>query len=132
MHQLLACGPHSGQRWVQGSNQNVATNKTTNVAPATTKTTTPATSSSSSTATSSTTTSTAKTTTSAVKTAPTKLPDQFWVQVASFTGKKNAEEAREALAAAKISSEIFTYKDAKGTVFYRLRVGPYTTKSEAE
>lgn len=79
----------------------------------------------------STATTTAKTTTS-VKTAPTKLPDQFWVQVASFTGKKNAEEAREALSTEKISSEIFTYKDAKGTIFYRLRVGPYTTKSEAE
>lgn len=60
------------------------------------------------------------------------IPDQYWVQVASFTGKKNAEDARAALLEEKINSEIFTYKDSKGTVYYRLRVGPYTTKSEAE
>lgn len=60
------------------------------------------------------------------------IADQFWVQVASFTGKKNAEDARTALLEEKINSEIFTYKDNKGTVYYRLRVGPYTTKSEAE
>lgn len=60
------------------------------------------------------------------------VADQYWVQVASFTGKKNAEDARAALLEEKINSEIFTYKDSKGTVYYRLRVGPYTTKSEAE
>jgi len=27
---------------------------------------------------------------------------------------------------------VFTYKDSKGNLFYRVRVGPYTTKSEAE
>jgi len=67
-----------------------------------------------------------------VKTIPTNQPDQFWVQVASFTGKKNAEDARAALAEQKIIGEVFTYQDAKGTIYYRLRVGPYKTKSEAE
>ena len=43
-----------------------------------------------------------------------------------------AEEARNALSAEKIASEIFTYTDSNGTLFYRVRVGPYTTKSEAE
>lgn len=62
----------------------------------------------------------------------TKLPDQYWVQAASFSSKNNAEEARAALSANKIESEIFTYTDSNGKVYYRLRVGPYTTKTEAE
>ncbi|MCR4713111.1 MAG: SPOR domain-containing protein [Treponemataceae bacterium] len=69
---------------------------------------------------------------SGVKTVPTTQPDQFWVQVASFTGKKNAEDARTALSEQKITGEVFTYQDAQGTIYYRLRVGPYKTKSEAE
>lgn len=32
----------------------------------------------------------------------------------------------------RIPSEVFTYKDSKNTLYYRVRVGPYTTKSEAE
>lgn len=67
-----------------------------------------------------------------VKTVTSKIPDQFWVQAASFTKKVNAEEARDALAAEKIPGEVFTWKDANGVVYYRLRVGPYTTKSEAD
>lgn len=69
---------------------------------------------------------------SSVKPVPVLQPDQFWVQVASFTGKKNAEDARTALADQKITGEVFTYQDSKGTIYYRLRVGPYKTKSEAE
>ena len=60
------------------------------------------------------------------------IADQYWVQVASFTGKKNAEDARAALLEEKINSEIFTFKNNDNVVYYRLRVGPYTTKSEAE
>lgn len=74
----------------------------------------------------------AKAASSSVKTASTKVPDQYWVQAASFTKKVNAEEARDALAAEKIPGEVFTWKDANGVVYYRLRVGPYTTKSEAD
>lgn len=61
-----------------------------------------------------------------------KLADQFWVQVASVTNKNNAEAAREALAANKIESEIFTHNADDGKLYYRLRVGPYTTRTEAE
>ena len=32
----------------------------------------------------------------------------------------------------KIPSDIFTYTDTKNNLFYRVRIGPYTTKSEAE
>ena len=70
------------------------------------------------------------TTTAATKTeAPTP---KYWIQAGSYSSKKNAEEARNALSAEKIASEIFTFTDANGTLFYRVRIGPYTTKSEAE
>src|SRR5574344_256106 len=69
---------------------------------------------------------------STAKKTTAKLPDSFWVQAASYATKKNADEARATLDANKIPCEVFTYKDAKGKLFYRVRVGPYTTKSEAE
>ncbi|MCR5607286.1 MAG: SPOR domain-containing protein [Treponema sp.] len=60
------------------------------------------------------------------------LADQFWVQAASFTDKNRADSAREKLDSNKIQSEIFTYTDSNGKMYYRVRVGPYVTKSEAE
>ena len=72
------------------------------------------------------------TSSSSVKTVPVIQPDQYWVQVASFTGKKNAEDARAALSEQKITGEVFTYQGQNGTIYYRLRVGPYKTQSEAE
>lgn len=71
--------------------------------------------------------------TASAKTATsTPVTHKFWIQAGSYSSKKNAEEARNALSAEKIASEIFTYTDSNGTLFYRVRVGPYTTKSEAE
>jgi cell division protein FtsN len=64
--------------------------------------------------------------------APAKVADRFWVQAASYTTKKNADDARTTLENNKIPSEVFTYTDSKGKVFYRVRIGPYTTSSEAE
>ena len=32
----------------------------------------------------------------------------------------------------KIPADIFTFEDNKNKLFYRVRIGPYTTKSEAE
>jgi cell division protein FtsN len=63
---------------------------------------------------------------------PVRQADRWWVQVASYSAKKSADDARSALEANKISSEVFTYKDSKNKLFYRVRIGPYTTKSEAE
>lgn len=68
----------------------------------------------------------------AASTSSQKLADKFWVQAASYSTKKSADTARETLESNKIPSEIFTYTDAKGNVFYRVRVGPYTTSTEAE
>lgn len=66
----------------------------------------------------------------APKTEPKKT--QFWVQVAAYSNKKGAENARSALDDNKIPADIFTYRDNKDKLYYRVRVGPYTTKSEAE
>ena len=60
------------------------------------------------------------------------LSSKYWVQAASFTSKKSADNARATLDDNKIPAEVFTYKDNKDNMFYRVRVGPYTTKSEAE
>ena len=57
---------------------------------------------------------------------------QFWVQVTALSSRKNADVAREVLAENEINADVFTYTDAKGRLFYRVRVGPYMTKSEAE
>lgn len=62
----------------------------------------------------------------------TKKIVQYWVQVAAYGDKKHADTAKSVLDANKIPSDIFTYQDNKGKLFYRVRVGPYTTKSEAE
>ena len=67
---------------------------------------------------------------STVKAEPKKT--QYWVQVAAYSNKKGAEGARSILDENKIPSDIFTYRDNKDKLYYRVRVGPYTTKSEAE
>ena len=73
---------------------------------------------------------TQKTATPAPKAEPKKT--QYWVQVAAYSNKKGAEGARSILDENKIPSDIFTYRDNKDKLYYRVRVGPYTTKSEAE
>ena len=67
-------------------------------------------------------------------TAPAKAAavTRFWVQVAAYSNKKTAENARSVLSDKKINSDIYTYEDNKSKLFYRVRVGPFTTKSEAE
>lgn len=73
---------------------------------------------------------TAKKSTEAAKV--TTPPAKYWVQAASFTNKKNAEAAKEILENEKIQSEIFTFSKGDGKLYYRVRVGPYSTASEAE
>lgn len=65
-----------------------------------------------------------------VETEPKKT--QFWVQVAAYSNKKGADNARSILDENKIPADVFTYQDNKSKLYYRVRVGPYTTKSEAE
>ena len=56
---------------------------------------------------------------------------EYWIQTGSFTNKLNAEKARDSLAARYLNAEIFT-KDTAGNTNYRVRVGPYKTKAEAD
>ena len=115
--------------------QNTNTNTQTEnaVVPASTKTTSTTSAKASTKTTSTTKASSTKTTAKVSSTAKTEtLAPKYWIQAGSYSSKKNAEEARSALSAEKIASEIFTYTNANGTLFYRVRIGPYTTKSEAE
>ena len=77
-------------------------------------------------------TTTAKATTAASTTKAAAPVTRFWVQVAAYSNKKTAENARSVLSDKKINSDIYTYEDNKSKLFYRVRVGPFTTKSEAE
>ena len=69
---------------------------------------------------------------SSAKTVPAPAKKQYWVQVTSLTSRKSADEARAVLDENKISADVFTYEDGRKRLFYRVRVGPYTTKAEAE
>jgi cell division protein FtsN len=69
----------------------------------------------------------------ATVTPKTPAPNQYWVQAASFSSKKNADTARTELEAQRIPCEIFTSSSSDGKIdYYRVRVGPYETKSDAE
>lgn len=77
-------------------------------------------------------TKTTKVTTTVEAKPATPKVTQYWVQVAAYSNKKGAEGARSILDENKIPADIFTFRDNKDRLFYRVRVGPYTTKSEAE
>jgi len=64
------------------------------------------------------------------RTAPTTVTT-YWIQTGSFTNKLNAERSRDELTDRFLSAEIFT-RDISGTTSYRVRVGPYSNKTEAE
>ena len=121
----------------EASEKAAAVKQTQEVAKAEPVKTTPAATSSSSTKASSAKTSTASTSSVSTKTAATSTTKanpitRFWVQVAAYSNKKTAENARSVLSEKKINSDIYTYEDNKSKLFYRVRVGPFTTKSEAE
>ena len=119
----------------QNTNTNTNTQTENTVVPASTKTTSTTSAKASTKTTSTTKASSTKPASKTTTTAATKtetLAPKYWIQAGSYSSKKNAEEARSALSAEKIASEIFTYTDANGNLFYRVRIGPYTTKSEAE
>lgn len=56
---------------------------------------------------------------------------EYWIQTGSFSNKLNAEKARDTLTARYLKAEIFT-KDVSGKTSYRVRVGPYKSKNEAD
>lgn len=56
---------------------------------------------------------------------------EYWIQVGSFTKTSQAEDTKRVLAAKGVTSVIQT-KDVAGTNYFRVRIGPYANKPEAE
>jgi DedD protein len=93
--------------------------------------TTPArSSSSSSTSTQSAATSSSTSTVAASASTSKSYPD-FWVQTGSFSTLARAEGVKETLSSKGITS-IIENRTINGTLYYRVRVGPYTSKNEAD
>lgn len=65
-------------------------------------------------------------------TAAAQKESRYWVQAGSFSTTKYADEARAELETNKMPCEVFTFSDSDGSLKYRVRVGPYISKSEAE
>lgn len=55
---------------------------------------------------------------------------EYWIQTGSFSSRTNAEKARDSLKTRYLNAEIFT-RDSAGKTSYRVRVGPYKSKAEA-
>ncbi len=69
-------------------------------------------------------------------TAPTKAPapvliDEYWVQTGAFAVRSRAEDVKSSLADKGITALIET-RDVDGKTYFRVRVGPYASKSEAD
>lgn len=56
---------------------------------------------------------------------------EYWIQVASFTSRLRAEDLQRSLVGKGISS-IITIQEIDHTTRYRVRIGPFTSKTEAE
>jgi DedD protein len=63
--------------------------------------------------------------------AAAKVYDNYWVQAGSFSVKARAEGVKETLASKGISS-IIENREVGGKPFFRVRVGPYTSRDEAD
>ncbi|MDR1909573.1 MAG: SPOR domain-containing protein [Spirochaetaceae bacterium] len=55
----------------------------------------------------------------------------YWVQAGSFSSMNRADSAKESLAARGITS-IVENNELNGKIWYRVRVGPYTSQNEAD
>ena len=56
---------------------------------------------------------------------------EYWIQAGSYKSNTKAEELKARLVSQGVSSRILT-RDIKGTTFFRVRIGPYANKPEAE
>jgi cell division protein FtsN len=64
--------------------------------------------------------------------APDPKPrDYFWVQVGAFKQQSRAEELRKVLDAKGMKS-IIDPKNVNGAIYFRVRIGPYVSKDEAD
>ena len=60
----------------------------------------------------------------------TATSNNYWVQTGAFSTHVRAEGAKESLASKGITS-IIDNRDIDGKTWYRVRVGPYTSETEA-
>jgi DedD protein len=65
------------------------------------------------------------------KPAPTKKMNDYWVQTGAFIEKIRAEDAKDKLASKGIVS-IIDNRELNGKIWYRVRLGPYTSEKEAD
>jgi DedD protein len=72
----------------------------------------------------------AKPAATAAKPARPKVQQDYWVQTGAFSAKIRAEGAKETLADKGITS-IIDDREVDGKTWYRVRVGPYTSETEA-
>ena len=56
---------------------------------------------------------------------------EYWIQAGSYTSKSRAESVRERLAEKGFASRVEA-KDVGGTLYYRVRIGPYINEAEAD
>ena len=73
----------------------------------------------------------APTASTAARPAAGRTHNDFWVQTGSFSTVARAEGVKDTLAGKGITS-IIENRDIEGTTYYRVRVGPYTTRNEAD
>jgi DedD protein len=66
----------------------------------------------------------------AARPATSKTHNDYWVQTGAFTAKVRAEGVKETLASKGITS-IIENREVEGKTWYRVRVGPYTSETEA-
>lgn len=59
------------------------------------------------------------------------IKDVYWIQVASFPNSVKAEELRDLLKGKGIDSTIQT-RNVNDTLYYRVRIGAFSTKAEAD
>jgi DedD protein len=57
--------------------------------------------------------------------------DEYWIQAASFTSRGRADELKQSLADKGVAA-LISVKDITGKSYYRVRIGPYSVKAEAD
>jgi DedD protein len=63
--------------------------------------------------------------------APSRARDNYWVQTGSFSTVARAEAVKNTLSVKGISS-LVENREVQGKPYFRVRVGPYTSKNEAD
>jgi cell division septation protein DedD len=67
----------------------------------------------------------------AAKPTATARGPEYWIQTGSYKSQTRAEELSQTLTAKGLAGRVFSFAKANET-FFRVRIGPYTNKQEAE